>query len=79
MYLVLSRRNSRSAMINDDGWGYVKALNSRWERVDSGVWLNIDTGEEAVRQDDGNWTISGRRYKCIKKLMLAESLGMQTA
>jgi len=77
MFLTLSKKNVMSAAIDDKGWPFVEVLGQQWERTEPGVWQNNNTGEIAIRQDDGNWEFNGKTFTCIKKIMFNINLHQQ--
>lgn len=79
MYFTLSEKNFHKAVVDDNGWPFVEASGQRWERIDSGIWQNTNTGNLACRQDDGSWSVEGKYYSNIKTLMLSVNNCMEVA
>lgn len=73
MYLQLTRKNLKSAVICDDSWPRIEFNNTHWERVDSGTWYNISTGLVANELPDGNWLYNGQKFGSIKDLIVSGS------
>lgn len=73
MYLSVTTKTFKTAVIHDEGWPKIEINGHRWERLDPGVWQHINSGKKAVRQVNNTWLYGRAKYKDIKKLMLTKS------